>query len=214
MFCKKCGTEMSEDARFCPKCGYEVQKGKDNTKEIIIEDNEIQYKLKPKFHVGYKLITNFARAILYVVIFGFIIIGDLDEDVRDVTAALGNWTGIVAGILILYVFIKMIFQKIQYDYFEYNFYKTKVEYKDGFLNKEEKELKYKHIREVSLKQNVLERMFGIGTIRIYTNASSGYSYGNHNNMKNLNGLQIHCIQNPKEQYEKVKALIDAGSEEE
>ena len=22
MFCKKCGTEMSDDARFCPKCGY------------------------------------------------------------------------------------------------------------------------------------------------------------------------------------------------
>ena len=216
MFCKKCGAEMNDDARFCPTCGYYTQGGAtvEKVKENKVEDNEVKYQLKPKFHLGYKFITNFARAILYIVLFGFIILGDIDEDVRDIAAVLGNGVGIAVGVLAIYMVIKLIFEKIQYDHFEYNFYNTKVEYIDGFLNKEEKELKYKHIREVALKQNILERIFGIGTIRIFTNATSGYAYGNHNNMKNMNGIQIHCVANPKEQYEKVKALIDAGAGEE
>ena len=43
MFCKKCGTEMSDDARFCPKCGYDTQAGaevKDEKK--VVEDNEVK----------------------------------------------------------------------------------------------------------------------------------------------------------------------------
>ena len=42
--------------------------------------------------------------------------------------------------------------------------RTKVEYKDGFLNKETKELKYKSIREIKMVQSVLERIFGIGYV--------------------------------------------------
>ena len=212
MFCKKCGTEMNDDARFCPKCGFDTQSSTEEVKNEVIENDEIKYQLKPKFHVGYKLITNFFSAALYIVLFGLIILGDVDEDITVTTDIWSYIAGIAVGILIIYIIIKMIFEKIQYNHFEYNFYNTKIEYIDGFLNKEEKELKYKHIREVSLRQNILERLFNIGTIRIFTNASSGYATnGNHGSMRSLNGLQIHCVDNPKEQYEKVKALIDNSS---
>ena len=80
---------------------------------------------------------------------------------------------------------------------------------------EEKELKYKYIREVTMSQNILERVFNIGTIKIFTNASSGSTYNSkHNKMYGKNGLGIHCIENVKEQYAKVKEIIDEGTPEE
>lgn len=216
MFCKKCGTEIKDGDRFCPKCGYDTQSGAMPKQENkIIEDGEIKYQLRPEFHLGYKIITTFGRAILYTLFYFLLFVGDF-EDFED-GEIVRIMFAIIIGIAMIYMIIKLIFEKIQYKHFEYNFYNTKVEYIDGFLNKEEKELKYKHIREVALKQNILERAFGIGTIRIYTNASSGLKwggYGNYQNARNMNGLQIHCIRNPKEQYEKVKALIDAISEDE
>ena len=118
-------------------------------------------------------------------------------------------------ITVAYVAIKLIFEKLQYDALEYNFYATKVEYKDGFLNKEEKELKYKYIREVTMNKSILERIFNIGTIRIFTNASSGTTYNSkHNKMYGKNGLAIHCIKDVKEQYQKIKNIIDEGTENE
>jgi uncharacterized membrane protein YdbT with pleckstrin-like domain len=111
--------------------------------------------------------------------------------------------------------IKLIFENMQYKHYEYNFYNTKLEYIDGFLNKEEKELKYKYIREVTMSQNIIERLFGIGKIKVFTNASSGMNNGAYgNSMRNRNGIQIHCVENVAEQYKKVKELIDNGSQDE
>ena len=91
----------------------------------------------------------------------------------------------------------------------------KVEYKDGFLNKEEKELKYKYVREVTMSQNILERLCCIGTIRIFTNASSGvYNGGNHGSMRGRNGIYIHCVDDVEEQYKIIKQIIDEGTPEE
>ncbi len=211
MFCKKCGTEMNDDARFCPKCGYDTQTGKaqEGSNQKVVEDNEIKFQVKPKFHLGYKILTNMGRALLYILIFGFAFLGEIDDYNNTDGEIVATLLGIILGIMVVYVIIKLIFEKIQYNHYEYNFYNTKVEYIDGFLNKEQKELKYKHVREVALGQNIIQRLFNIGTIRIFTNASSGY-VGN-NNSRSLNGLQIHCVQNPKEQYQKVKELIDAVS---
>ena len=217
MFCKKCGAEISEGGRFCPKCGYDTQTGKAQDREKqkvnVVEDNVVKFQVKPTFHLGYKLLTNFGKAILYTFLIWFFFIGEFD-DIEEIDIHILTTIGlIILGIIVVYVIIRLIFEKIQYKHYEYNFYNTKVEYIDGFFNKEQKELKYKHIREVALGQNILQRMFNIGTIRIFTNATSGYM-GNNKASRNMNGLQIHCVQNPKEQYQKVKELIDAASSDE
>ena len=65
-----------------------------------------------------------------------------------------------------------------------------------------------------MSQGIFERIFKIGTIRIFTNATSGvYNGRNHNGMRGRNGIYIHCIENVKEQYEKIKQIIDEGSED-
>lgn len=213
MFCKKCGAEISDTAKFCPKCGADVTGESKNTVEIK-EDNSVKFQLKPKFNWGYKIICTLGVALLWAIIIVFWVFGSI-EDVELLFEILPIIPIIGIGIIVLYIAIKLIFEKIQYDNLEYNFYRTKAEYIDGFLNKEQKELKYKYIREVTMTQNILERIFHIGTIRIFTNASSGMTYNNkHNKMYGKNGLAIHCIENVKEQYQKVKDIIDAGTPEE
>lgn len=214
MFCKKCGTEMSDDARFCPKCGYDTQGetvAQENTESVKekIEDNEIKLKLKPTFKFGYKFLTTLGGAIVWLIIISLWIFPDFENAEEALVFTKVAWR-IIAIVFVLYVIIKMIVEKVQYNHYEYNFYNTKVEYIDGFLNKEQKELKYKHIREVALRQNIIQRMFNIGTIRVFTNATSGYSGNN----RSLNGLNIHCVENPQEEYKKVKELIDKVTSEE
>ena len=97
---------------------------------------------------------------------------------------------------------------MQYDNIRYDFYGNRVEYIDGFLNRERKELKYKYVREVTMSQNVLERLCGIGTIKISTNAFS------HNSMRGMNGIFIHCVEDVEEQYKIIKQIIDEGTPEE
>lgn len=209
MFCKNCGIEMNDTARFCPKCGYDRMGEIQQNKEII-EDNNIKYQIKPKFNMPYKIISNTLKAIIYMFFICF-----LFTNLYKLWFIYPITFIITLGVMLIYVVIKIIFEKMQYDDLEYNFYTTKIEYKDGFLNKEEKELKYKHIREVTMNQNILERLCGIGNIRIFTNASSG-GYGTsskNNTMKGRNGIYIHCVENVQEQYKTIKEIIDAGTPE-
>lgn len=206
MFCKNCGTQIDDTARFCPKCGFD-RTGEIRQQTKIIEDNKIKYQIKPKFNVLYKLLNHLWKAALYILFFSCAIFEDLDDLSFRLTILL--W---LIGAILIYIIIKMIFEKMQYNNLEYNFYTTKIEYKDGFLNKEEKELKYRFIREVTMNQNILERLCGIGTIRIFTNASSGIytASNNHNSMAGRNGIYIHCVEDVQEQYRIIKQIIDEG----
>ena len=210
MFCKNCGAEMADEAQFCPKCGASKEGEVKKSNVDVKEDNTVQFQLKPKFNWGYKLLGTVGVALFWVIIIACYLIEELEE----LLILFPSIPIIVLAIIVIYIAGKLIFEKMQYDDLEYNFYKTKAEYKDGFLNKEEKELKYKYIREVTMTQSIIERIFRIGTIRIFTNASSGGVYNNkHNNMYGKNGLAIHCVENVKEQYKKVKEIIDAGTPE-
>lgn len=210
MFCKNCGAEINEEARFCPKCGSDKQ-GETKANKKVVEDNKIKKQIKLEFNWPYKIITTFGTALVYIFIVFCYILADLPDELIFVYPIIFL---VVIGIAVLYVGIKLILGKMQYNDLEYNFYNTKVEYKDGFLNKEEKELKYKYIREVTMTQNILERIFNIGTIRIFTNASSGgYGYGRNHNMRGKNGIFLHCVKNVKEEYNQVKQIIDEGTPE-
>ena len=87
----------------------------------------------------------------------------------------------------------------------------KLKEKENFFQ-EEKQLKYEHIREVTMSQNIIERMFGIGRIRLYTNASSAFNKSRNHKQTGKNGIDIHCVANIKDQYKMVKDLLDEYGE--
>lgn len=204
MFCRNCGAEVSETAKFCPKCGYARNVGQ-AVKSEIVEDGRVKHVINPKFNLLYQFLSALWSALVWLFFIGYFIVG---------LAVYIYFPIIPLAFLIIFISLKLLFTNMQYKNLAYNFYTTKVEYIDGFLNKEEKELKYKYVREVTMSQSILERMCDIGTIKIFTNASSGgYGGRSHNSMKGKNGIYIHCLENVQEQYKIVKQIIDEGTPE-
>ena len=202
MYCKNCGSAVNETSQFCPNCGGNVGV----VREQVIETNEIQHTIVPEFNLLYKFLESLWRAFLYLLMIWLCVI-----DLAALWMLVPSSLGITVVIIAVYIIVKMLIGKKQYENLRYNFYATKVEYIDGFLNKEEKELKYKYIREVTMTQNILERICGIGTIKIFTNASSGYGATRHTSMKGRNGVYIHCVNDVANEYRRIKQIIDSAN---
>lgn len=207
MFCKNCGNQMNEDAVFCNNCGTPVGETgvvtatQNNGK--VVEDGVVRLSLKPTFIWGYQILMMFWNVFLTLLF--------LELTCLNLIWAFTGWPAFfwgVTGIVTFCCAISMFCKKIQYNKINYEFFKTKVEYIDGFFNKEEKEVKYKFIREVTMTQNIFERMFGIGCIRLYTNASSAINTSGRHSQTGKNGIVIHCVRNLSENLKIVKALID------
>lgn len=189
MFCEKCGNQLSDDSKFCTNCGTQVIK-KTKTEEKI-SDTQVQLKVKPKFKFIYMVLPSVIACVIFVSIISSII-GSVDAE-----AGIGAFL-IVFIIMAIIIAIKTLINKKQYDSYTYDFYLTKVIYKDSFLNVSEKEVKYKYIREVTMSQTFIQRFFNIGNIILYTNAETGFG----------NGISIVNVENVKEVYKKIKDIIN------
>jgi len=201
MFCKNCGNEVSEIASFCKNCGNAINKKKENKKV----DDILEYQVKPFFCLPYKLIVTTIWTLGLTFLFCIQILGEFLND--------GEFPSVpITVIMAIIIVMKLIIDKNQYGKYEYNLYTTKIEYKDGFFSLLEKEVKYKYIREVRMSQGVLQRIFNIGDIVFYTTASSSVgTSGSHH--AGDNGIHIHCVQNVEEEYERIKAIVEKGTEE-
>lgn len=194
MFCQKCGTQLPEDAMFCTNCGVEVKNNKKVEEKII--DNEVQLNVKPTFKIGYIILSDVVTWALFFILLALVpalMFAVMMESTDDLSVvALGTLIFIIPYCLWL------VLRKKQYENYSYDFYNTKVIYKDGFINKSEKEVKYKYIREVSKRESFIQRCFGLGTITLHTNAETGYA----------NGINIINVENVEEIYKKINEIID------
>ena len=97
MFCKNCGAEMSDTAKFCPECGTE-KSGEQEIKKEIVEDKQIKFQVKPKFNIPYKMLSIVGRAILYMILICFWI-----TDLYELWALYPVTFLITLGIMLLYI---------------------------------------------------------------------------------------------------------------
>ena len=215
MYCKNCGQELNNKASFCKGCGSKAGNSIVDTQNKAIkpvEDNQIKFELKPTFKWGYKILTEGLGMIAVILFFTFYIFAG--SDIKDAWNFIKSTPIMMAVILLLFItvpMVKIIFTSMQYKKLCYNFYATKVEYIDGFLNRSQKELKYKYVREIVMKEGIIERIFGLGTIQVFTNASTGKYSSETNGMEN--GILIHCLTDVKSKYAEIKKIVDAATEE-
>lgn len=191
MFCERCGTKLPDTAVFCTNCGTSIERGIKKETTERTPDTEIQLTVKPSFKFGYMVLPSLIIYGIMILIFSLMM--------GSISASVG-FTIFLVGFVILAIIlgIKTALNKKQYDSFCYDFYKTKVIYKDSFLNVSEKEVKYKHIREVTMRQTFIQRYFNIGNIILFTNAETGFG----------NGIYIVNVENVQDVYRKIKAVID------
>lgn len=190
MFCEKCGTQLPDTACFCTNCGINIVKSIKTMKQSG-EDTEIQLLVKPTFNFNYMVLPS---AIMYSIL--IIIATAVFYTISPTTG------GVIALILFLILSltlgIQTAFNKKQYASCSYNFYKSKVVYKDNFLNLSEKEVKYKYIREVTMRQTFFQSFFNIGSIILFTNAETGLE----------NGIHIKNVKDVKNLYRQIKEIIN------
>ena len=171
MFCEKCGTQLPDEAKFCTNCGKHILDSNNELKQTKkIVDNEIQLKVKPTYSFGYMALPSLLIYI-FIIAITLLIFGSIEF-----------FTGLVITFISIIIFgsiwgIQVAINKKQYKNYTYDFYKTKVIYKDSFLNVSEKEVKYKYIREVTMRQTFIQRYFNLGNIVLYTNAETGFGNG-------------------------------------
>lgn len=200
MFCQNCGEQLENGIKFCTRCGklIDIDNLQINPKEMP-SDTDILLELKPVFNLKYCIVKNLPIFIC-IIIFPLILFL-----VSIIFGAEPIWLTIILGLMIVFgiagFMIGIFLEKKQIKNINYKFYNKKLEYSDSFLNKAEKVVKYKNIREVVFRRTIFERMFGFGSIKLYTSADAGVD----------NGVIISCLENSEEVYKKVKTLIDIGT---
>jgi uncharacterized membrane protein YdbT with pleckstrin-like domain len=105
-------------------------------------------------------------------------------------------------------------KKLNYSRTEYRFYADRLEFDEGFFSINKKVIKFRDVRETTLRKGVLQRACGLGSIYLATLATG--SAGNSNPFVALgfgnvsaSGVIVRDISYPDEIYEKVRQLIDA-----
>lgn len=199
MFCERCGTQLPEEAGFCTNCGARVAEIRKPQQRI--QDTSIQLRVKPAFKFGYKvllpLIAYVSMLLIMVLVFSMVSSGMGVENTIGKQVG-GILLGIGTVIFAIVLAIKTAINKKQYDCYVYDFYKTKVIFKDSFINLSEKEVQYRYIREVTMRQTFFQRFFNIGNIILFTNAEVGYG----------NGIFIMNVEKVQDVYREIKSIID------
>lgn len=214
IFCKNCGAQINNAVIFCNECGQSRIRNSMNKKIEIEEDYRTKFELKPKFNLIYKIYKIIIGAVSIVSAF-FAFFADifwLDPNPPTMIIFIILIIALIIALLItIGQFIYLKKEKELYNDSIYKFYTTKVNFEDIDSN-EQKEIKYKDIREISMSQSIIERICGIGTIKIFVNAPINYrNTSSEKIMKGRNGIYIDCVKNIQQKYQTIKQIIDKGT---
>jgi len=104
-------------------------------------------------------------------------------------------------------------KKLNYSRTEYRFYDDRLEFDEGFFAINKKVIKYKDVKEVTLRKGLLQRIYNLGTIYLATLATGssprnnvfyGLGFGN----VSASGIGLRDITDPDATFEKIKDIVD------
>ena len=186
------------------------------TKDNFVETIQamIKFSLKPIFVLWTTLLAQLPLQVFFTVWSGGFF-GGMSQ------AFLGKYVefslspfiviGGIAFILIPILFV--ISKKFNYQKTEYRFFEDRLEFEEGFFTISKKVIRYKDIKEVTLRRGVLQRANNLGTIYLATMATGA---GNAVNpfsalgfsSTSASGISVRDIENPEAEYERIRALVD------
>jgi membrane protein YdbS with pleckstrin-like domain len=106
-----------------------------------------------------------------------------------------------------------VIKKLNYARTEYKFFDEHLEFEEGFFTINKKVIKYKDIKEVTLRKGILQRTYSLGTIYLATLATGSttsfnpfYALGFGN--VSASGVGVRDVLNPDEAYEKINKIVE------
>lgn len=105
-------------------------------------------------------------------------------------------------------------KKLNYMRTEYRFYSDRLEFDEGFFTINKKVIKFRDVKEVTLRKGFLQRIYGLGTIYLATLATGStaganpfraFGFGN----VSASGVSVRDIEDPDTAFEKIRTTVDA-----
>jgi membrane protein YdbS with pleckstrin-like domain len=105
-------------------------------------------------------------------------------------------------------------KKLNYSRTEYRFYPDRLEFDEGFFSINKKVIKFRDVKETTLRKGILQRTYGLGSIYLATlatgstrntNPFTALGFGN----VSASGVIVRDIEDPDGTFEKVRQLVDA-----
>ncbi len=107
---------------------------------------------------------------------------------------------------------------MNYSKTEYQFFDDRVEFEEGFFSQNRKVIKLRDVKEVTLRKGMLQRLYGLGSIYLATQATGNWAspnvfsalgFGN----VSASGIIVRDIPDPDEAYQNISQLIDKSRED-
>lgn len=172
MLCPACKFDTPSEALFCPKCGQRLQETvatavatpMEQLKQRVTSPDEPEQKLwtggfSPKAMIGYWILA----AILTVVgIIAGVIFG---------TAMPAVW--LLVGLLLIALWLGLVLYYLYLRYgMSYELTSQRLIHKVGLLSQTTNRIEVIDVDDVSFHQSFIERLLGVGTIRILSSDTS------------------------------------------
>ncbi|MCK4319370.1 PH domain-containing protein [Candidatus Micrarchaeota archaeon] len=110
-----------------------------------------------------------------------------------------EYTFWIALILLAISIAYAIWLELHYQEYTYEFYEDKLRIKRGIINKERINIPYDKIQNVNIKKDIMERLFGLATVRIETAGTSpGEAEGIIEGIGNYKAFTRYCMEMAEE----------------
>jgi membrane protein YdbS with pleckstrin-like domain len=180
------------------------------------------FSIKPIF-VGWIVLLQQLPIQLIATIWGGLFFGGMlgtffrPSDTNELS---GSGILVVGGLLFIAVpLIAWFGKKLNYDRTEYRFYDDRLEFNEGFITLQKKVVKYRDVKEVSLRRGILQRTCGLGTVYLATLATgtsgSGFSANPFRafgfGRASASGVLVQDIRDSDTVFEQVRKLVDVDA---
>ena len=131
-----------------------------------------------------------------------------------------SWTASYAIGAIVFVampIVAYVGKKLNYSRTEYRFYADRLEFEEGFFSINKKVIKYRDVKETTLRKGVLQRIYGLGSIYLATLATGSsrnsnpfvaLGFGN----VSASGVIVRDIPDPDAAFDRIRKLVDAETD--
>jgi len=170
-------------------------------------NEEKLFTLKPEFNIGKNLLINFLIWLPISAAAG------VESGIIYLTSSKGPFPyllafSVIPAIIVFVILMLLAFLNEKFDYkdTEYTVFKNRVEFREGFINTQITMLLLADIKEIHLKKSLLQKICGLGTIRLVTSANTSRTAvpGLHST-----GINFKDIKNPNEVFTDMKKAVEA-----